>query len=255
MVVSGADQTLGGIARAKARVIWELAKPSKVGRTPTKASELLVLESLDVPEASLRLQLASPQDKTDGERQYSPIEVAACVLVRERTKRHLGQIFVDVVGVDDEEKEQRTKAMNTEIRRTIDAARELGGSVEYMGKVLERAWKAASSLSMDDVLVLDKLSVDGEIKSLLMALILYRKIFMPSTSSSGGMLMSPPPSPSRIRRGKGPSEADMAFALRTALGSRIFEDGDGIGGRLEDARDRVVDLVVDYERRGRSPSP
>jgi hypothetical protein len=34
----------------------------------------------------------------------------------------------------------------------------------------------------------------------------------------------------------------------------VFEDGDR-EGEMEDARDRVVDLIVEMERRGRSSSP
>ena len=55
----------------------------------------------------------------------------------------------------------------------------------------------------------------------------------------------------------------MVHALRQALGSRVFEEGDGEegaegegeeGGRLEDARDRVVDLIVEMERSSRGTS-
>ncbi|KAF8906759.1 hypothetical protein CPB84DRAFT_1769564, partial [Gymnopilus junonius] len=52
----------------------------------------------------------------------------------------------------------------------------------------------------------------------------------------------------------------MLFVLRTVLGSRVFEqtEQEGSGGvvgegegrvGLEDAKDRVVDLIVDVERR------
>ena len=54
----------------------------------------------------------------------------------------------------------------------------------------------------------------------------------------------------------------IIHALRQALGSRVFEDEDGEegaegeeeGGRLEDARDRVVDLIVEMERSSRGAS-
>ncbi|KAI0747063.1 hypothetical protein C8Q80DRAFT_1271868 [Daedaleopsis nitida] len=98
---------------------------------------------------------------------------------------------------------------------------------------------------------------EAEIRALLTATLIYRRIFPSSipacaASSLGGgapaFVLSPPPSPSR-------RNAQLHTALRTALGSPAFESGaDGrledpeLGGALEDARDRVVDMLVDFER-------
>ena len=83
---------------------------------------------------------------------------------------------------------------------------------------------------------------------------MYRRIF-PSTlpacaPAAGGpaFVLSPPPSPSR-------RNAQLHTALRTALGSPAFESGaDGrledpaLGAALEDARDRVEDMLFEFER-------
>ena len=98
---------------------------------------------------------------------------------------------------------------------------------------------------------------EAEIRALLTATLIYRRIFpstIPACTLAGGaggapaFVLSPPPSPSR-------RNAKLHMLLRTALGSPAFESGaDGrledpeLGGALEDARDRVVDMLVDFER-------
>ena len=74
----------------------------------------------------------------------TPLQVLGCLIVRERVKKHMGRLFVQVVANaaeraivngDEEGREE-------EVRRiTVDAARELGGSVEQLGKAFERVWK------------------------------------------------------------------------------------------------------------------
>lgn len=95
---------------------------------------------------------------------------------------------------------------------------------------------------------------------------LYRRVFPSSilncVSASGAepvsFILSPPPSPSR----KNP---ELLYSLRMALGSPVFEytsesaeaesesqnDDERLGLALEDARDRVIDMLVDGERAGR----
>jgi hypothetical protein len=59
---------------------------------------------------------------------------------------------------------------------------------------------------------------------------------------------------------KSTKRAKMMLELRGVLGSRVFEgctggcvDGDGVKGveGLEEAKDQVVDLIVNFERRDR----
>jgi hypothetical protein len=299
------------LARAKARSLWNTAKahsemtlpPSarKGGPVSVKLFERLVLESWSVEEAAKHLPSSSHEDEEDQNASTgTPIEVLAGVLVKQRVKRHLGTLFVDAVGVSESEDkenlektkervESERKAEEAEMRRTIEAARELGGDVEELGRILERVWKQPANLFLDDlseslvdaedsevednddgaVEVLDK-----EIKALLTGLVLYRQVFgvqKKGVTSVTSALISPPPSPSstirpgvRASKGGQQKERNVLWDLRRALGSGVFEDGahhaegeeeEGEGSRLEDARDKVVDLVVDMERRGRSVSP
>jgi len=107
--------------------------------------------------------------------------------------------------------------------------------------------------------------VESDIRSILSALILYRRIFpssILSCASASGVepvtfILSPPPSPSR-------KNAGLHLALRRALASDAFDfKGDDtedekmsedhrLGVILEDARDHVVDMLVEGERAGRS---
>ena len=122
---------------------------------------------------------------------------------------------------------------------------------------------------------------EAEIRALLTATLAYRRIF-PSRlpACHGAVVLSPPPSPPSptpssatlspfsLSTPASPSSsparktAQLHAALRTALGSPAFESGaDGrledqlLGAALEDARDRVEDMLFEYERacwRGRA---
>ncbi|KIJ99084.1 hypothetical protein K443DRAFT_123378 [Laccaria amethystina LaAM-08-1] len=124
--------------------------------------------------------------------------VLGCLLVK-RVKQHLGELFIDSVYGRKSEKddEESTKQKEGEMRRTIDAARELSGQVEELGRVLEKVWKT-SCAALDHITVdlnLDKEvdvsqtqdSVDTQINALLSALVLYRL---------GGVLVGSVESPS-----------------------------------------------------------
>jgi hypothetical protein len=111
------------------------------------------------------------------------------------------------------------------------------------------------------------------VDALFTVLVLYRRAFastdlqrQPECGGPSSTLLSPPPSPRSKRNVK---YARMLLELRRALGNRVFEDDnsdvvdmEGNGGYgdsrsvlgLEDARDRVVDMIVDVERRERGVS-
>ncbi|KAF9003353.1 hypothetical protein BDQ17DRAFT_499758 [Cyathus striatus] len=246
IVMQNTSGLLGSFARAKARSIWESAKSSlelaqrKAGSLPRpKLAEKLVLEELDVESAATRLQ--TQPEKTEEGNTYGPIEILASQLVHERVKKHLGALFVDTVLGNEEERDAEQKHTNEEdLRRTIDTAKEIGGTINDLGRLLERAWRTPSAVSVSDVP-----EGDEDTKALFTALILYPRVFMlDATPRPESALLSPPPSP------KSKTEGGVVMDLRKALGSRVFEDE-----ALEDARDRVVDLVVDNERRCRSWSP
>ena len=193
-----------------------------------------------------------------------------CLLVKQRIKQHLGKLFVGSVYGSKSEKDDKESAKRKEgeMKRTIDAACELGGQVEDLGRVLEKVGKTPGAALDHITLNLNKDvdfsqsqdSMDTHIDALLSALVLYPRVFLNPLQLAGcsSALLSPPPSPTLRSGGKG---TRMVHALRQALGSRVFEDGDGDGvegeeegGRLEDARDRVVDLIVEMERRSRGSS-
>ena len=277
MLVHGASGIPGGLARAKARSLWDSAKahglsPVLTGhgtRKQAQVFEVLVLESMDVTDAVERLSTASEEEKKgDSGRPYKPIEVLGCLLVKQRVKQHLGDLFVDSVygsKLEQDDKES-VKRKEGEMRRTIDAARELGGQVEELGRILEKVWKTPTAsldhINLDESVDFSQAqdSVDTQINALLSALVLYRRVFSdPLQLGCSSALLSPPPSPTLRSGSKG---TRMVHALRQALGSRVFEDEDGDeeaegeeeGGRLEDARDRVVDLIVEMERSSRGAS-
>jgi len=246
LVVASTTGALGGLARIKARSIWDAAKETKAN-----IAEKLVFDALDIDKATTCLsELAT---SSDGERANTPIEVLGAYVVKERVKRHLATLFAGVVaglGVVDEDKEEEEEE---ERQKTVAAAQELGGHVEELGRTFERAWKLTSD---DEVcsLSFDAEDADSEIRALLVALSLYRRLFADAHNDECGpfssSLLSPPPSPSNkasVERGC------MLLSLRKVLGSKVFEDE---AMCLEDARDRVVDMIVDVERRERgSPTP
>ena len=285
---------LSGLGRMKGCSIWGVLQDLASGSHPKpptlKINEKLVFETLSVDEALDRLALASAsgdswmkerENEEDG-RMYTPLEVLGCLIVRERVKKHMGRLFVQVVAANAAARERTITLVNDEEeaeyreeeaarRMTVDAARELGGTVERLGKAFERAWKTTISVEDDELLYFVGLEEettssvdddDDEIKALFTALVLYRLAFGAITDlqqqrcDPSSTLLSPPPSPSSRGSVK---YARMLLELRKALGNRVFEDVVGVEGEggdgccralgLEDARDRVVDMIVDVERR------
>ena len=270
---------LSGLGRMKARSIWATAQDLAKGthpKSPTlKINEKLVFETLSIDEALDRLAFSSvsgtftKERGDEGGRVYTPLQILGCLIVKERVKKHVGKLFVQVVAhpaeraiVDDEDGEEEARRM------TVDAARELGGSIEKLGKALERVWKTAS-IEDDDLSYFVGLESD-EIKALFTALVLYRRVFAANLHAECGpssTLLSPPPSPTLRTSVR---HAHMLLELRKALGNNVFEDT-GVEGEdenledgyddssrafgLEDARDRVVDMIVDVARRERGGLP
>jgi hypothetical protein len=258
------------ISRSKATSLWSRAQNTQLLRT----HERLVLESLTVDEAATRL---ASRSRTNMEwEKYNPIGVLADIVIRERIKRHAAALFIRTVedqlcdGHDGDGDE--ANQIEEEERTTIKAAKSLGGRTGELGEILESVWKT-DICSVDEVERVFEIH-DGEgkeveidetedgIKSLLEAVILYRRIFPTSlVSRSNGnsngvccILLSPPPSPSR-------KNSKMHLALRRILGSGVFDYSDFTGRKavtddesghlgiaLDDARDRVVDMLMDLEQ-------
>ncbi|TFK28532.1 hypothetical protein FA15DRAFT_633789 [Coprinopsis marcescibilis] len=246
----------------QAKVESELIQTKRSSKPAVRSIEKLVMETFTLEEAAKAVASATPREKSNGEAPFTPVEILGSIVVKQRVKQHLGQLFVEAVSlsqddiVEREQENDTVKQREQEMRRTIEAARELGGDVEELGRLLERVWRGtvlddfdAENSAAEDVGPED--GVDAEIQSLLVALVLYRRMFSGSnTPKASSLLISPPPSPTlRTSQENGP-----LLALRKALGSWVFEDGDREGS-MEDAKDKVVDLIVDMERRGRSATP
>ncbi|KAK7439376.1 hypothetical protein VKT23_017599 [Stygiomarasmius scandens] len=273
---------LGRFARRHARDVWDAARARKSPislserdggvNVQVRAHERLVLESMGVDEAVERLK--ELRSKTNGKSKcreelirYSPIGVLAWMLVRTRVKKHLEVMFVKAVlprePLDEMEDESATPGVyddereDEERRKTIEAARSLGGKMAELGDVLQKVgtmgvWELDDLATFSDE---EEEDLDTEIKVLLNALILYRQIFSSSildSSSTGcghgpgvSILLSPPPSP-------GSRDVKLQYELRRVLGSSVFDSERGpIGEVLEDARDKVVDMLVESERASR----
>lgn len=255
------------LASGKAGALWSRAAKTEFVRP----FERLVLTSLTVDEAAE--QLASVQTSVEHTK-HTPIGLLATLLVRERLLKDATLLFVRTVlpdhnqdsiegnwvHADQDNKEEDMR------KETIDAGKSLGGKTAELAEALEKVWATGGSdvidIFSDDESEEDEVEV--EIRSLLTALILYRRIFpssILSCTTNGAepvsFILSPPPSPSR-------KNADLQYALRMALGSPVFEfDGDctddekpneveRLGFALEDARDRVIDMLVEGEREGRA---
>ena len=75
---------------------------------------------------------------------HTPLQVFGCLIerVREGEETHRKIIRSERAIVNDEEEARRVTVR-------VDAARELGGSVEQLGKAFERLWK--TSVEVDDL--------------------------------------------------------------------------------------------------------
>ncbi|KDQ22399.1 hypothetical protein PLEOSDRAFT_174910 [Pleurotus ostreatus PC15] len=283
------------------------------GNRGVREYEKLVLRDLEVGEASKRLRDLNIGKGEKRERYtLTPLGALAGTLVKERTKKHLMMQFISTVVPPSSSSTtpvrggQYTSTVEpgdlwdeetavAEKRKTIDAARSLGGSLAELGDILERlqangdGLEATHDPTNQEDFILE--GINGEIRSLLNAILLYRKIFPSSilshsrglghhdATSSGAqncsgvsILLSPPPSPSQ-------KDIRIVYALRRALGNAVFDcnvedrpkaeglvdcaderkasrsgsvwQEDGVVAlALEDARDRVVDMLVELEMEG-----
>ena len=236
LILYGTPGVLGGLARAKARMVWTCARSRLGARSHTRAAvcERVVFEEMSVDEAFERL--GSEMD-FGGECGDGLTEILGRALVKERLRKHLGSLFVGVVcGREgrEGEGEESIRCEEQEREGAVEAAKELGGRVGELGRRVERVWRTPLALGRevdwkdDDR---EEGGVEGDIGALLKALVLYHRVLMvPSWPLCVG--------------GKVKVDGDLQM-LRRVLGSRVFE----AWGALEEARDRVVDMVVVLDRR------
>ncbi|TDL19590.1 hypothetical protein BD410DRAFT_841948 [Rickenella mellea] len=225
-----------------------------------------------------------PENVSDVTAISSPLGVLAGNMIRERVRKEAETVFLQSVLGESYASELDGAPHDNNTQSTADgdtSAIVMGGQsldvhtellVDLFDKVCNPdCAHLAQTLAPEDVSPGDGApSDDGELYALLRAIVLYRRIF-PSTllhvssagdgssytdnsgaahgcssssqgsSSQPGMgisislipMPSPPPSPSR-------KNAALHLALRRALDSSAFDGGDA----LEDARDRVVDMLT-----------
>ncbi|KAF9057131.1 hypothetical protein BJ165DRAFT_1418589 [Panaeolus papilionaceus] len=282
LVLYNTTGPLSSFAKMMAKSLWadaanRASRAAPLPKVAVKVHEKLVLTSMGVDEAVERLAATGRAEREGaGERVWTPIEVVAVGLVKERVKRHLARLFVQEVDAHidaQEEGDEKLEQEEVEWRESVDAAEELGGDVQELGRLFERVWRVPeASLILDDDEEEEEeegRGVESEIQALVDALSLYRRAFpapsAPCTPtvvscddiSSGAEPLSPPPSPTpTIRKGEvwGDERAGVMRRLRKVMGRRVFEEGVGEVLELEDARDVVVDRIVEMERRERGVS-
>lgn len=246
--------------------------------------ERVVLSTMSIDEAADLLEkwrlwrAAERKNRCAACEKRTPLGILAAIITRFKLRKHAASMFVRTVvphGQRDEdgeevlfdlEKEHRDEH---EMRDTIEAAKSIGGRTADLAVLLERAWDTGfcpqdevinssqpRNVEYDDDCEEehDLADLDAqEIRSLISATLIYRHIFpssFPSVGPAVSLILSPPPSPSR-------KNVALHTALRNALGSAAFDYVEGrlddptLGGALEDARDRVVDMLVELERAGK----
>lgn len=229
------------IWRARAAALWTRAIHARVVRPFERA----VIGAMTIEEASTSLAKASDV-------RLSPLSSLAVRYVHKVVARLAGRAFVRAVldadtqhsenEVYDTEKDAREEE---ERRAVVDAGRSMGGSSAELVGLLECIC-TGMFVRYKDTQPSDDSDVDDEergVRMLLGAIVLYRGLFPSGLPRSSGVpvVLSPPPSPSRRNVG-------LRAALRVALDGEVFYNG---GSELEEARDRVIDMLVDVDRASR----
>lgn len=204
--------------------------------------ERLVLETLSLEEAAQILASSSPTTS------LTPLGALATILLRQRLRSHTSELFVQTVTrshsgalTQSHDAEQEAKW-----NETINAGRSLGGTISAISDSFAKVWESGM-LNVEDLVVDDE-----DIRTVLSTIVLFRRIFpsrilcCDAVNNEVSFILSPPPSPPA--RGL---QKEVVMQLRRALGSSVFEDQSEDRDELEDSRDRAVDMLVEYERRGR----
>lgn len=248
------------ISSSRASSLWERAGKREILRPYEK----LVLDSMNVHEAAVGLaRWRWSRSGIKSMEKPSPLGILAEVLIRERIKKHASVLFVKSVDKSLHQRDSDSESdssddesylleagveLEDEAQRafTIKAGRSLGGNAADLALSLQKVWEMGTC-ELDSITAspLD----DDEIKALLSAVVLYRKIFRTSLVCASGffngevpcsVILTPPPSPTQ-------KDGELYLALRKVLGSTAFEtlgDGCHLGLVLEDARDSVVDMLM-----------
>jgi len=247
---------IGPIAPGSAQSLWSQAQAlPEDQKTAVEQVALLI----DFEEASNILA------EVDGST-VSPLEIIASSISLDKIKQYVSTVFIrTVLGSENSDDllddEVRTPSSIADYKLYMEAAKDIGDKVgkivthvdHVVGSTSPSLSDSGISISSDsdsesgsdgatDDPALDSPAAK-ETMAILHALQLYQRLFpainLAGSESSHTAILSPPPSPSR--------HCPKTHPLRRALASPAFEgDAD-----MEDARDRVVDLLNDLDARRR----
>jgi hypothetical protein len=226
------------LAPAKAAKLWECAKSARVVRP----NEKRVLEGMDVNAAAAKL--ASPAGRAL--REMSPLGALGVLCVREDVRRLASKLFIRAAGLSApvSTTSVRTASVtgassgvnmslnatdDADLRACVNIARALGGKTATLANVLEHL--ASENAPRGDEA--DVLANENGGEDILLGALARVKALFPE-----GKLRTAPLSINAV----GCSRTE----LRRMLGADVFEDS-----ILEDARDRVVDLIMEADRADR----
>ena len=251
------------VAGSRASYLWEQARKKEILRPHEK----LILSSMNTSEAAALMRRWCRADfKWE---HHSPLAILAETLVRRKIKKHARLLFVqsvdktlhhddDASDTDESIDGQYPLTAGTEAEsevetlQVIQAGKSLGGSTADLAIALEKLW----GLGTCELPEASRPDADYEdVRALLSAIALYRKVFRTSLVHAGtgcdappiSVILTPPSSPS-------PKDAQAHNALRRVLGASVFEmspDADGdpeldtLAMAVENARDNIVDMLVD----------
>ncbi|KAG2148885.1 hypothetical protein DEU56DRAFT_782677 [Suillus clintonianus] len=224
--------------KKRSQRLWNRARVGLV-----RPYERLVLETLSLEEAVQTL--ASTPSTTS----LTPLGALATTLLRQRLRSHTSELFVQTVSHSHggAPSQPHDAAQEAQWHETINAGRSLGGTISTISDSFAKVWESGV-LNVKDLVVDDE-----DIKTVLNTIVLFRRIFpsrilcCDTANNEVSFILSPPPSPPA----RGPQK-EVVMQLRRALGSSVFEEQSEDRDELEDSRDRAVDMLVEYERRGRS---
>ena len=227
-------------AEGRSQALWSRAR-GLVESVEVSAYQRLVFDSVTIEEAMECLTMSKPVPGS------SPIIVLASSLLRKRLHLHASSLFIHRVSQGQETDSDFPSTEDTKTwSATLSYARSLGGEIGLLSDALAKVWQDRhfgfdiSDLKVD--------AVNEDVLVLLRATVLYSQIFASQT------VPSPPPSPLSKVGGRD-NGTDIALDLRRVLGSNVFEEygeANADGTSLEDARDRVVDMIVHLQRERRT---
>ena len=257
------------VAGSRASYLWEQARRKEILRPHEK----LILGSMNTSEAATLMQEWCRADfKWE---HHSPLAILAETLVRRKIKKHARLLFVqsvdkalhqddDASDTDESTDGQYLLTAGMEVEseaealQVIQAGKSLGGSTADLAIALEKVW----DLGTCELPEASRPDADYEdVRALLTAIALYRNVFRTSLVHAGtecdaphiSVILTPPSSPSS-------KDAQAHHALRKVLGASVFEmspdtDGDpeldSLAMAVENARDNVVDMLVDLRASSR----